>query len=74
MTTTPIYPEVIIGRTERLPNDGVRRCGSSPAHATCRFAGSAEGHLLMCDASGAMWSACPYSASGFINVFGDPPS
>jgi hypothetical protein len=63
------YPDIIPGRTERLPSDGVRRCGSSLAHAACRFAGQADGDLLRCDASGPAWSDCPYHASGFINVF-----
>ena len=62
-------PQVFIGRTERLPDDGVRRCGSSLAHAACRFAGAPEGHLLRCDATGAMWSACPYHAAFTVNVY-----
>jgi hypothetical protein len=63
------YPKVTIGRTERLPNDGVRRCGSSAAHAMCRFRGNAEGYLLGCDATGPMWSHCPYHAIGTINIY-----
>lgn len=61
---------VQIGRTERLPKDGRLRCGSSCAHAACKFAGEIDQHLLLlCAASAKMWSACPYKASGYVNVY-----
>lgn len=63
---------ILIGRTVRLPN-GRHWCGSSLAHSACRFAGDPEGELLHCDADGRAWSDCPYHASGFVNIFGDPP-
>ena len=65
------YPKIIVGHTERLPNDGVQRCGSSLAHADCLFAGLREDHLLRCEASAMLWRHCSYRAAGFINVYGD---
>lgn len=58
------YPEAIVGRYERLPPNA-KACGSSIAHADCRFAG--ENHE--CTASALAHSECPYRAAGFRSVF-----
>jgi len=70
---THAYPQVTHTTQVRLPNDGVRRCGSACAHAGCKYAGPAEGYLLGCAASATAWSACPYHACGFINVADEVP-
>jgi hypothetical protein len=62
------YPEVTRLKQVRLPHDGVHRCGSGCAHQACRHAGKVDGCLRGCDASGPVWSACPYRAIGFIYV------
>jgi len=56
----------IIGKWKRLENPP--RCGSTPAHASCRFAESDMG----CSASPAMYDACPYHQSGnTVAVYGE---
>lgn len=57
-----------IGRTEPLPHDGKQRCGSSLAHANCKFAGPIDAYLN-CDANPRVWSDCPYHASGFVTIY-----
>lgn len=66
-----IYPQVATGHTERLPSDGVQRCGSALAHGECLFAGLREHHLLRCEASAMLWRHCRYRAAGFVNVYRD---
>ena len=60
-----VYPTVRYGRDQRLPLDGKRRCGSSCAHANCKFAGTIDAYLN-CGANAQVWSDCPYHASGFV--------
>jgi hypothetical protein len=69
---TDAFPMVRYGRTERLPHDGKRRCGSSLAHRNCKFAGPID-TFLNCDANPRAWSDCPYHASGFVTIYEDRP-
>lgn len=53
------YDHVIIA-TGSIKVEGTA-CASSLAHRACRHAGD---QMPICKASGAVWSACPYSAKG----------